>query len=112
MSVSRPPWKTLSADTMRDIEADMQTRVRKEGVYADRTTGNLAWASFTHEMARPVGAFQIRNCMSTPMSSTATYDAEEQCWKAGKFHDLKRQGTYYEAAFHARLASAMRDYGL
>src|SRR2546423_15546819 len=46
--------------TMRDIEADMQTRVRKEGVYADRTTGNLAYAAFLHEMARPVGGIPDR----------------------------------------------------
>ena len=99
------------SDTMRDIEADMQTRVRKESVYADRTTGNLAWASFTHEMARPVGGVPDPQLHVHAYVFNCTWDTEEQCWKAGKFHDLKRQGTYYEAAFHARLAGAMREMG-
>jgi len=40
-------------DTMRDIEKEAQTRVRKEGADANRTTGNLVWASWTHFTARP-----------------------------------------------------------
>lgn len=97
--------------TMRDIEADMQTRVRKAGVCADRTTGNLVWASFTHEMARQVGGIPDPQLHVHAYALNATFDQEEACWKAGKFFDIKRQGAYYEAAFHARLAGAMRDMG-
>ena len=34
----------------------------------------------------------------------ATYDSEEQRWKAGEFSALKRDAPLYEAMFHARLA--------
>ena len=40
--------------TMKDIEADSMTRVRKNGVYEDRYTGELLWADFVHQTARPV----------------------------------------------------------
>ena len=40
-------------DTMRDVEKEAQTRVRKDGADTNRTTGNLVWASWTHFTARP-----------------------------------------------------------
>ncbi|RYG45546.1 MAG: conjugal transfer protein, partial [Chitinophagaceae bacterium] len=40
--------------TMQDIEADSKTRVRKDGQYDDRNTGELVWADFVHQTARPV----------------------------------------------------------
>ena len=41
----------------------------------------------------------------------ATYDAVEKRWKAGQFGVIKRDGEYYEAAFHARLAQRMTELG-
>src|ERR1700722_17160890 len=35
-------------ETMREIEAEMKTRVRKEFTNTDRTTGNMVWAEFIH----------------------------------------------------------------
>src|SRR5438552_3146187 len=35
-------------ETMREIEAEMKTRVRKGGKDEDRTTGNMVWAEFIH----------------------------------------------------------------
>ena len=99
-------------ETMGDIEADMQTRIRKGGLSADRTTGNMAWASFTHEMARPVGGVPDPQLHVHAYVFNTTWDPEEHCWKAAKFHDIKRQGEYYEAVFHAHLAAAMRELGL
>ena len=58
------------AETMREIEGEMQTRVRKGGVFADRDTGNMAWASFTHELARPVDGVPDPSSMFTPTLST------------------------------------------
>ena len=42
------------SETMKDIEADSKTRVRKKGVYADRNCGEMIWVDFTHQTARPV----------------------------------------------------------
>src|SRR5712671_2462758 len=38
--------------TMRDMEAEMKTRVRKGGRNEDRATGNMVWGEFTHFTAR------------------------------------------------------------
>lgn len=42
-------------DTMNDVEALAQTRIRDNGASGVRTTGNLVWASYVHTTARPVG---------------------------------------------------------
>jgi conjugative relaxase-like TrwC/TraI family protein len=41
-------------ETMKEIEADMQTRVRTGGREEDRTTGNMIWGEFIHLTSRPV----------------------------------------------------------
>ena len=41
-------------ETMREIESEMKTRVRKDGQDTDRTTGNMVWAEFIHTTSRPV----------------------------------------------------------
>src|SRR5438094_2638953 len=43
------------AETMREIEAEMKTRVRMGGRDEDRVTGNMVWAEFIHTTSRPVG---------------------------------------------------------
>ena len=40
-----------------------------------------------------------------------TYDNVEQRWKAGQFGDLKRDASYFEAAFDARLAHRLNALG-
>src|ERR1022692_2712004 len=41
-------------ETMREIEAEMKTRIRKERQDMDRITGNMVWAEFIHTTSRPV----------------------------------------------------------
>src|ERR1700685_4079033 len=41
-------------ETMREIEAEMKTRVRAGGRDEDRITGNMTWAEFIHTTSRPV----------------------------------------------------------
>src|ERR1700751_5143225 len=41
-------------ETMREIEAEMKTRVRMGGKDEERTTGNGIWATFYHTTSRPV----------------------------------------------------------
>jgi conjugative relaxase-like TrwC/TraI family protein len=38
--------------TMQDMESAMETRVRKNGAFEDRTTGRAVWASFTPALAK------------------------------------------------------------
>ena len=43
-------------ETMTEIEQAMHCRVRKNGAFEDRQTGNLLWAPFTHFTTRPADA--------------------------------------------------------
>ncbi len=98
-------------ETMQEIEADMKTRVRKNGAQADRVTGNLAWAEFIHTTSRPVDGIPDPQLHAHCFAFNATWDPEEQRWKAGQFGDLKRDGAYYQAAFRARLAEKVTGLG-
>jgi conjugative relaxase-like TrwC/TraI family protein len=99
-------------ETMRDVESDMQTRVRKGGRNEDRHTGNMLWGEFVHLTARPVGGVPDPHLHAHCFAFNATFDAQEQAWKAGQFRDLKRDAPYYEALFHARLSRRLAELGL
>ena len=53
--------------TMQDMEADMHTRVRIGGQYDDRQTGNMVWARFTHQTARPHERSPARPASACPL---------------------------------------------
>lgn len=98
-------FKVSVSDTMRDIEADSKTRVRKSGNQEDRDTGELIWADFTHQTARPVDDHSPDpHLHSHCFVFNATWDEEEKQIKAGKFKDIKRDMPYYQARFHKRLS--------
>jgi conjugative relaxase-like TrwC/TraI family protein len=99
------------AETMRQMESDMKTRVRVHGADEDRTTGNMVWGEFIHFTARPVEGRPDPHLHAHCYAFNATYDPVEKKWKAGQFGDIKRDAEYYEAAFHARLAKKIGDLG-
>src|SRR5579884_432240 len=47
-------FRAAVAETMREMEAEMKTRVRRGRKDEDRTTGNMVWAEFIHTTSRPV----------------------------------------------------------
>lgn len=100
-------------ETMLEIEAQAATRVRKDGVYDDRTTGNLAWAEFVHMTARPSVTTRgpDPHLHAHCFVFNATFDDEEDAWKAGQFRDIVRDAPYYQAAFYSRLALGLRRLG-
>ncbi|TWT44940.1 Multifunctional conjugation protein TraI [Phycisphaerae bacterium RAS1] len=99
-------------DTMQDIEAESKARVRAGGRNEDRVTGNMVWGEFVHFTARPEDGVPDPHLHAHCFAFNATFDAEEQRWKAGQFGDLKRDAPYFEAVFHARLARRMEELGL
>ena len=74
---------------MREIEAEMKTRVRKDGKDADRTTGNMVWAEFIHTTSRPVDGIPDPQLHAHVFVFNTTWDDEESRWKAGQFRELK-----------------------
>lgn len=99
-------------ETMQEIEADSQTRVRQAGVYDDRATGELVWAHFVHQTARPVeDRLPDPHLHSHCFVFNATWDAEEGRFKAGQFREIKRNMPYYQARFHMVLADKLSALG-
>lgn len=99
-------------DTMQLIEADSKTRIRKDGMFADRDTCELAWAHFTHQTARPLeGRSPDPHLHSHCFVFNATWDEQEQQIKAGQFRDIKRDMPYYQAHFHKTLSDRLADLG-
>jgi len=98
--------------TMQEIEQDMITRVRKHGKVEDRKTGELIWADFTHQTARPVeGHAPDPHLHSHCFVFNATWDEQEDEIKAGQFRDIKRDMPYYQARFHKNLSDNLIKAG-
>ncbi len=99
-------------DTMLDIEADSKTRVRKSGKYEDRETGELVWADFVHQTARPVEGFSPDphlHCHCFVFN--VTWDNVENRMKAAQFRDIKRDMPYYQAKFHKTFSDRLISLG-
>lgn len=104
-------FRAAVGETMGEIEADMKTRVRKQGENAERATGNLLWAEFIHFTSRPVDGLPDPLLHAHCFAFNVTHDPQERRWKAGQFRDIKRDAPYYQAAFHVRLANKLADLG-
>ncbi|OOQ57380.1 MobF family relaxase [Mucilaginibacter pedocola] len=99
-------------ETMGEIESDSMTRVRKKKTYEDRKTGELIYASFTHQTARPVEGFvPDPHLHSHCFVFNATWDKDEQRIKAAQFREINRDMPYYQARFQKRLADELIDLG-
>ncbi|MBS1585842.1 MAG: relaxase domain-containing protein [Bacteroidetes bacterium] len=99
-------------ETMRDIETDSMTAVRKGKAVSNRQTGELAWAHFVHQTARPVEGFAPDpHLHSHCFVFNATWDNEEKRYKAGQFRDIKKDMPYYQSLFQKRLADKLFSLG-
>ncbi|MBU6411077.1 MAG: relaxase domain-containing protein, partial [Verrucomicrobia bacterium] len=104
-------FKLSVNQTMREIESEIKTRVRKNGADENRMTGNMVWAEFIHFTARPVNGIPDPHLHAHCYVFNTTWDDEEKKWKAGQFRDLKADAPYFEAAFHARFARRLNELG-
>ncbi|MGN7822916.1 MobF family relaxase [Chitinophaga sp. 22536] len=98
-------------ETMKEIEADAQTRVRIHGADTDRKTGELLWAGFTHQTARPVNGLPDPHLHAHCFVINATWDGVENKVKACQFREIQRDMPYYQARFHKRLADKLQELG-
>jgi len=104
-------FQEATRETMREMEAEMKTRVRKAGKDENRTTGNMIWAEFIHTTSRPVDGVPDPQLHAHCFVFNSTFDKEEDRWKAGQFRELKRDAPYFQAAFRVRLANRLQDIG-
>jgi len=98
-------------ETMQEIEARAETRVRVAGQDENRPTGNLVWAEFIHLTSRPVEGMSDPHLHAHCFVFNCTKDGVEQRWKAGQFREINRDAPYFQAAFHSRLALNLRAIG-
>jgi conjugative relaxase-like TrwC/TraI family protein len=105
-------FKDSVKETMLLIEADAKTRVRKQGQYDERDTGELVWANFIHQTARPVkDQMPDPHLHSHCFVFNATWDKTEKEFKAVQFRDIKRDMPYYQAAFHKNFSDKLMELG-
>ncbi len=99
---------------MQMIEADVETRVRKDGAFENRPGDGLVWAGFRHTTARPV-----KNLPPDPhphwhmFCFNATRDpVEGGRIKAADFANVYRDRPFYEAVFYSLVAGDLAEAGL
>jgi conjugative relaxase-like TrwC/TraI family protein len=108
----RAAFDKALTETVAEMEGDMQTRVRKDGADHDRTTGNGLYNIFHHTTARPEdGKPPDMHEHGHVVWFNFTEDEVEERIKAGQFGNIKRDCAYFEAAFDARLAAALKELG-
>jgi conjugative relaxase-like TrwC/TraI family protein len=104
-------FRSAVEETMREVEREARGRVRRGGADADRPTGSLAWATFVHATARPVDGVVDPHLHAHCVVLNLTFDSAEGRLKALQPGGIYRSASYFEAAFHARLAAAVRALG-
>ena len=110
----RPIFWKVNTETMADLERYAMTRVRKEGMNADRVTGILAWLSVEHPDTRPTQEdgmpdwdWHIHNLVFN-----LTPDGEEDGqWKAAKTKRIFELRKYFSHSFDLRMSKALADAG-
>jgi len=105
-------FRETVGETMREMEAEMQTRVRRNGKNEDRTTGNMVWGEFIHFTSRPVNEVPDPHLHAHAFVFNTTWDESERRWKAGQFAGLKSSAPYFEAVFQSKLARRVAELGL
>jgi conjugative relaxase-like TrwC/TraI family protein len=98
-------------ETADEMEADAKTRVRKGGANYDTVTGNMVGALGIHWTAREVEGRADMQLHGHLTIQNMTWCGVGEGWKAIQLGDIVRDKLYYQAAFHARFASKLRDLG-
>ena len=97
--------------TMQEIENHAETRVRENRKSENRKTENLIWGTFTHGESRPVDGIPDPQLHKHAFIFNATYDNQENKWKAGQFRNLKANAPYFETLANSHLANELQKVG-
>lgn len=98
-------------ETLTEIEANVQTRVRGKNQNTDRTTGNMVYAKLMHFTTRPQGGVPDPQLHSHVLVLNATFDEIENRWKAIELGQVKKDAPYYQAVFNSKLAANLKAVG-
>ena len=95
------------AVALRELERFAATRVRVQGNFSDRHTGNVVCAVFQHHTSRALDPHLHSHCIVF----NATHDHAEGRWKALQNFDMLRAQKYVENVYYHELARDLRRFG-
>ncbi len=94
-------------ETLKELEACAQTRVRQDGANEDRRTGNLVLAVYQHDTSRELDP-QVH---THAVAANLTYDGTEGRWKALQASEIYDCRAYLTEVYRNALASEVRRLG-
>jgi conjugative relaxase-like TrwC/TraI family protein len=101
-------WRESVAETLREIEAATETRIRRGGRRdEDRVTGNMVAAVVTHDASRSLDP-QLHTHLCV---MNVTYDQVEKRWKGVQPSSFYRYQSFFREVSYNKLAQRMREGG-
>jgi conjugative relaxase-like TrwC/TraI family protein len=101
-------WQESVAETLREIEAVTETRIRRGGRRnEDRVTGNVVAAVVTHDASRSLDP-QLHTHLCV---MNVTYDPVEKRWKGVQPSSFYRYQSFFREVSYNKLAQRMRAGG-
>jgi conjugative relaxase-like TrwC/TraI family protein len=107
----RSAFERSVSETMQELEKDMRTQTGQGKEKKHVQTGNMVWAEFTHFTSRPVDGVADPHLHAHCFAINTTWHEESGRFQAGEFGSIKRDASYYEAAFFSRFAHRMQEMG-
>jgi conjugative relaxase-like TrwC/TraI family protein len=119
-AVSSPEVATLIQDqitesvkfTIREVERNIQTRVRESGKNDNRVTENITYGYFLHKNARPINGYSDPHLHVHAVVMNMTFDSVDKKWKAIQMRDKYENREYYNSIFNSTLANRLQNIGL
>lgn len=100
-------WQEAVAETLKEIEALVATRVRTKGANEDRLTGNMIAAVVTHDASRALDPqLHTHVCLMN-----LTYDAAENRWKSVQPSGFYHHPGYFREVCYNKLADRLLSAG-
>lgn len=100
-------WNEAVAETLKEIEATVATRVRGKGANEDRVTGNMIAAVVTHDASRALDPqLHTHLCLLN-----LTYDETEKRWKSVQPSGFYHHPGYFREVCYNKLAERMLAAG-
>lgn len=100
-------WQETVAETVKEMEAVIATRIRRRSVNADRPTGSLVAAMVTHDASRALDPqLHTHVCIMN-----ATFDETEGRWQSVQPSGLYRHQGYFREVCYNKLAQRMAAAG-
>src|SRR5207244_1129844 len=93
-------------ETVKELEACAQTRVRQDGANEDRDTSNLVLAVYQHDTSR-----ELDPQLHTHVAANLTYDGTEGRWKALQASEIYERRAYLTEVYRNALAREVRSLG-